>query len=57
MEITKAITHIRLEEANSTKLALLDSLAATYMKLVQKYVTTFCTVLWPRHPCMFLDSS
>jgi hypothetical protein len=41
--VTRAITHIRLEEANAGKLATLDALATPYMALTQQYVTFFCT--------------
>ena len=41
--ITKAVTHIRLIEANPGKLAALDVLAPVYLALCQQYVTLFCT--------------
>jgi hypothetical protein len=41
--ITKAVTHIRLTEANPGKLAALDTLAPVYLALCQQYVTLFCT--------------
>src|SRR5258707_13931727 len=41
--ITKAITHIRLLEANAGKLTALDTLAPVYLALCQHYVTLFCT--------------
>ncbi len=41
--LTKAVTHIRLGEANSGKLAALDALAQVYLPLCQQYVTLFCT--------------
>jgi transposase len=41
--ITKAVTHIRLIEANPGKLAALDALAPVYLALCQEYVTLFCT--------------
>lgn len=41
--ITKAVTHIRLLEANPGKLAALDALAPVYLALCQQYVTLFCT--------------
>jgi len=41
--ITKAVTHIRLTEANPGKLAALDALAPVYLALCQQYVTLFCT--------------
>jgi hypothetical protein len=36
--ITRAVTHIRLEEANAGKLAALDDLAQVYLSLCQQYV-------------------
>jgi len=44
MELTRAITHIKIHEANAAKLLVLDTLAKTYMALVQEYVTAFCDV-------------
>lgn len=41
--ITRSVTHIRLAEANSVKLAALDAVAAVYLPLCQQYVTYFCT--------------
>jgi hypothetical protein len=41
--ITKAVTHIRLEAANASKLAALDELAQVYLPLCQQYVALFCT--------------
>ncbi len=41
--ITKAVTHIRLTQANPGKLAALDALASVYLVLCQQYVTFFCT--------------
>jgi hypothetical protein len=53
--ITKAVTHIRLQEANSGKLAALDALAPVYLALCQQYVTYFCTEAVPDkfHPPVF----
>jgi hypothetical protein len=48
--ITKAVTHIRLLEANPGKLAALDQLAPVYLALCQQYVTLFCT---DEHPDKF----
>jgi hypothetical protein len=42
-QITKAVTHIRLEAANTGKLTALDELAQVYLSLCQQYVTLFCT--------------
>ena len=41
--ITRAVTHIRLTDANVGKLAALDTLAPVYLALCQQYVTLFCT--------------
>jgi hypothetical protein len=41
--ITRAVTHIRLTEANMGKLAALDALAPVYLELCQQYVILFCT--------------
>jgi hypothetical protein len=41
--ITKAVTHIRLIEANPGKLVALDALAPVYLALCQQYVSLFCT--------------
>ena len=45
--IIKAVTHIRLLEANPGKLAALDQLAPVYLALCQQYVTFFCTEAQP----------
>lgn len=45
--ITKAVSHIRLTEANAGKLAALDELAPVYLSLCQEYVTFFCTEASP----------
>ena len=45
--ITRAVTHIRLLEANAGKLDALDQLATTYQALCQQYVTSFCTAASP----------
>ncbi len=45
--ITRAVTHIRLTDANAGKLAALDTLAPVYMSLCQQYVTLFCTIEHP----------
>lgn len=45
--ITRSVTHIRLDEANSVKLAALDNVAAVYLPLCQQYVTYFCTEAEP----------
>ncbi len=49
-KLTKAVTHIRLIEANPGKLAALDELAPVYLALCQQYVTLFCT---DEHPDKF----
>lgn len=54
MKLTRAITHIRIDDANSNKLVLLDAVAAEYMVLCQQYVTYFCTEAEPNKfaaPC------
>jgi hypothetical protein len=45
--ITKAVTHIRLQEANPGKLVALDALAQVYLSLCQQYVSTFCIIEQP----------
>src|SRR5260370_31218723 len=45
--ITKAVTYIRLIEANPGKLAALDALAPVYLALCQQYVTVFCADEYP----------
>src|SRR6266849_1900011 len=40
--ITRAVTHIRLIEANPGKLDALDQLVVAYLALTQRYVTRFC---------------
>jgi IS605 OrfB family transposase len=45
--ITRSVTHIRLDEANSVKLSALDDLAVVYLALCQQYVTYFCTEAEP----------
>ena len=47
MQLTCAITHIRLLDANAIKLARLDVLADAYMTLCRQYVTAFCTAVAP----------
>jgi len=51
--ITKAVTHIRLDEANTGKLTALDELAQVYLSLTQQYVTLFCT---EEHPDAFHEA-
>jgi hypothetical protein len=41
--VTRAVTHIRLIEANAGKLEALDQLVAIYLPLCQQYVTLFCS--------------
>ncbi len=41
--LTRAVTHIRLIEANPGKLEVLDQLIAVYLPLCQQYVSLFCT--------------
>ncbi len=40
--LTRAVTHIRLLEANAGKLEALDQLVAVYLPLCQQYTTLFC---------------
>jgi hypothetical protein len=47
MKITRAVTHIRLCDANRTKMAALDGLAATYIAVCQQYVNLFCAETEP----------
>jgi len=47
MRLTRAITHIRLTDANLGKLVQLDVLADEYIRLCQQYVTAFCTDMAP----------
>jgi hypothetical protein len=41
--LTRAVTHIRLIEANPGKLSALDQMMAVYLSLCQQYVRLFCT--------------
>lgn len=47
MRVTRAITHIRLCDANDAKIAALDAVAAEFKALTQQYVTVFCTEAEP----------
>jgi hypothetical protein len=47
MRLTRAVTHIRLCDANHAKIAALDALAAEYLRLCQHYTTYFCTEAQP----------
>src|SRR5258708_24917644 len=40
--IPRAVTHIRLLEANAGKLSTLDALMTVYLELCQQYLTLFC---------------
>ena len=54
MKLTRAVTHIRLCDANDTKVAALDALAAEYLALCQRYLTHFCAEAEPNgyaDPC------
>src|SRR6266700_4114061 len=58
--VTKAVTHIRLEETNLGKLSVLDQLAQVYLALCQQYVTLFCTDELPdsfHAPCLVTSLS
>jgi len=46
--ITRAVTHIRLIEANPGKLDALDQLVEEYLALTQQYVTRFTTEASPK---------
>ncbi len=41
--ITKAVTNIRMEDVNQSKLVALDDLAQVYLSLCQLYISLFCT--------------
>jgi len=45
--LTRAVTHIRLCDANHAKIAALDALATEYRRLCQAYITYFCTEAQP----------
>ena len=47
MRLTRAVTHIRLCEANHAKIAALDALAEEYLRLCQAYTTYCCTQAQP----------
>jgi hypothetical protein len=47
MRLTRAVTHIRLCDANHAKIAALDALATEYLRLCQAYTTSFCTEAQP----------
>jgi hypothetical protein len=47
MRLTRAVTHIRLCDANHAKIAVLDALAEEYLRLCQQYTTYFCTEAQP----------
>ena len=47
MHLTRAVTHIRLADANAGKLAQLDALADEYRRLCQQYTTAFAS-RWSR---------
>jgi putative transposase-like DNA-binding protein len=47
MRLTRAVTHIRLCDANYAKIAALDALATDYQQLCQQYTTYFCTEAQP----------
>lgn len=54
MRLTRAVTHIRLCDANHAKIEALDTLAADYLRLCQQYTTYFCTEAQPNKyaaPC------
>ena len=45
--LTRAVTHIRLLEANTGKLEALDALMTVYLELCQRYTTVFCQAECP----------
>jgi len=47
MQLTRALTHIRLCAVNDAKVAALNAVAAQYKTLCQYYVTLFCTEAEP----------
>src|SRR5260221_12835372 len=47
IRLTRAVTHIRLCDANHAKIAALEALAAAYLRLCQQYTTYFCTEAQP----------
>jgi hypothetical protein len=47
MRVTRAITPIRLCDANHAKIVALDALAAEYFRLCQHYTTHFCMQAQP----------
>jgi hypothetical protein len=47
MRLTRAVTHIRLCDANHAKIDALDQLSAEYLRLCQQYTTYFCTEAEP----------
>jgi hypothetical protein len=47
MRLIRAVTHVRLCDANHAKVAALDALAAEYLRLCQAYTTFFCTEAEP----------
>jgi Putative transposase DNA-binding domain/Probable transposase len=47
MRLTRAVTHIRLCDANHAKIEALDALAAEYRRLCQQYTAYFCTEAQP----------
>jgi hypothetical protein len=40
MRLTRAVTHVRLCDANHAKIAALDALIETYLRLCQQYTTS-----------------
>jgi hypothetical protein len=54
MRLTRAVTHIRLCDANHAKIAALDALAAAYLRLRQQSTPHLCTAAQPKKyapPC------
>src|SRR5258707_7724784 len=47
MRLTRAVTHMRLCDANHAKIEALDALAMDYQQLCQQYTTYFCAEAQP----------
>jgi hypothetical protein len=54
MRLTRAVTHMRLCDANRTKIEALDALATEYLRLCQQDTPSFCAEAQPdkyAEPC------
>ena len=56
-QLTRAITHIALHEANRGKLAALDAVWEVYRPLCEAYITYFCTQTAPDPEIDFVFAS